>query len=51
MTEPAAAPEREARFARRRVLALGTFDSFVKTAAIVGRLFEAEGASMRIVAL
>jgi hypothetical protein len=39
------------RFAGRRVLALGTFDSFIRTAAVIGRLFEAEGASMRIAAL
>ncbi|HVI28371.1 DUF6716 putative glycosyltransferase [Hansschlegelia sp.] len=41
----------EGRFAGRRLLALGTFDSFVKTAAQIGRLFEAEGASMRVAAL
>ncbi|MET0313256.1 MAG: DUF6716 putative glycosyltransferase [Hansschlegelia sp.] len=45
------APASEGRFAGRRVLAIGTFDSFVKTAAIVGRLFEAEGASLQMVAL
>lgn len=39
------------RFAGRRVLALGTFDSFIRTAAVIGRMFEAEGASMRIAAL
>lgn len=39
------------RFAGRVVLALGTFDSFVRTAVIVGRMFEAEGASLRIAAL
>jgi hypothetical protein len=39
------------RFAGRRVLALGTFDSFIRTAAVIGRLFEAEGASLRIAAL
>lgn len=39
------------RFAGRRVLAVGTFDSFVKTAAIIGRRFEAEGASLRMAAL
>lgn len=39
------------RFAGRRVLALGTFDSFIRTAAVIGRMFEAEGASVRIAAL
>lgn len=33
------------------MLAIGTFDSFVKTAAAIGRLFEAEGASLRVMAL
>jgi hypothetical protein len=46
-----ASPEPEGRFAGRRVLALGTFDSFMKTAASVGRLFVAEGASLRLAAL
>lgn len=44
-----AAPQ--GRFAGRRVLALGTFDSFIRTASVIGRLFEAEGASLRIAAL
>ena len=39
------------RFENRRVLALGTFDSFLRTAAVIGRMFEAEGASLRIAAL
>lgn len=39
------------RFAGRVVLALGTFDSFVRTAFVVGRMFEAEGATLRIAAL
>ena len=50
-TAPASQTAEEGRFAGRRVLALGTFDSFVKTAARIGRLFEAEGASMRVAAL
>ena len=41
----------EGRFAGRRVLALGTFDSFIRTAGVVARLFEAEGASVRYAAL
>jgi hypothetical protein len=44
-------PAPDGRFAGRRVLAIGTFDSFVRTAAVIGRLFEAEGASLRIAAL
>ncbi|GLK67828.1 DUF6716 putative glycosyltransferase [Hansschlegelia plantiphila] len=51
MTMETPEPKPSGRFAGRRVLALGTFDSFVKTAAAIGRLFEAEGASMRIAAL
>lgn len=39
------------RFENRRVLALGTFDSFLRTAVVIGRMFEAEGASLRIAAL
>lgn len=39
------------RFEGRRILALGTFDSFVRTASIIGRMFEAEGASLRFAAL
>ncbi len=50
-TASADTPEREGRFAGRRVLALGTFDSFVKTAAVIGRMFESEGASLKILAL
>lgn len=43
--------ERAGRFAGRRVLSLGTYDSFVKTAAVIGRRFESEGSSLRIAAL
>lgn len=39
------------RFAGRRVLALGTFDSFIRTAGVIARLFEAEGASVKFAAL
>lgn len=39
------------RFAGRQVLALGTFDSFLRTAVVVGRMFEAEGATLRIAVL
>ena len=41
----------EGRFAGRRVLAIGTYDSFVKTAAMIGRRFQAEGASLKLAAL
>lgn len=41
----------DGRFAGRRVLALGTFDSFIRTAGVIARLFEAEGASVRFAAL
>lgn len=49
--EEDAAPPGEGRFAGRRVLALGTFDSFIRTAGVIARLFEAEGASVRYAAL
>lgn len=39
------------RFAGRQVLALGTFDSFLRTAVVIGRMFEKEGASLKIAAL
>lgn len=39
------------RFAGRRVLALGTFDSFIRTAGVIARRFEAEGATIRFAAL
>lgn len=41
----------DGRFAGRRVLALGTFDSFIRTAGVIARLFEAEGASVKFAAL
>jgi hypothetical protein len=39
------------RFADRQVLALGTFDSFLRTAVVIGRMFEREGAGLKIAAL
>lgn len=50
MMRDSEAPEPQ-RFAGRRVLALGTFDSFVATAVAIGRLFEVEGASLKVAAL
>ncbi|GLK81317.1 DUF6716 putative glycosyltransferase [Methylopila turkensis] len=51
-SQPSQGQEHEqGRFAGRRILALGTFDSFVKTAAAIGRRFEDEGASLRIAAV
>lgn len=40
-----------ARFRGRRVLALGTHDSFMRVAAVAGRMFEAEGATLAVAAL
>ncbi|WP_020179104.1 DUF6716 putative glycosyltransferase [Methylopila sp. M107] len=39
------------RFAGRQVLALGTFDSFLRTAVVIGRMFEQQGATLKIAAL
>lgn len=51
MSEDRSGADAAGPFAGRRVLALGTFDSFIRTAVIVGRMFEARGASLRVAAL